>query len=419
MKAIFTFFLCSFFLLNVQAQTTQNFLFESDGFNLVGTYHIPDGNGPFPAVILVHGSGPTDRNATVPINDLVSNCLYPELVGQDFQPFLNIAEYLSSNGILVMTYDKRSLTHGAFLNPFTNTPYDFITDVNSAVDVLKERDDVDDKCIVLAGHSQGASFIPIVAKTRNDIAGLISLAGATQPIDSIVAKQNQKIYTDCFNQPKEGQEAFDAIIGLFAQVRSGSLPDTQPLEVKLPGSPKPMSFGFPVFWKDWIDISEEVIDNYKAADHATLIIHGDYDFNVDIEDSYELNASLKPARTQANFFQGINHFLSSSTSVEVHEPLLETMKDWILNVKSTVNTQEIVNKEENIKIKDYGSDLNINFTTDEYNSLNVYSINGVLLSTQSIENMQELNYTKGEQNGLLVFQFIGEHKIYTQKILNF
>jgi len=161
--------------------------FQSENLTLHGTLSIPEnGNSPFPLAILVHGSGPNDRNQTITLSGGNSQCLYPNLLNQTIRNFKDIADHLSEKGIAVLRYDKRTFTHGQTLNASEILVSDFVMDIESAISFGKSRSEIDVNNIFLIGHSQGSSLIPIAANNATGIKGLISHAGATTPIDSLL-----------------------------------------------------------------------------------------------------------------------------------------------------------------------------------------------------------------------------------------
>ncbi len=130
-----------------------------DSVTLGGTLTIPKSPGRHPAVILVSGSGPQDRDET--------------LMGH--KPFLVLADYLSRRGIAVLRYDDRgtAASTGEFENATTE---DFARDASAAVDFLKEHAQINPKEIGMAGHSEGGLIAPMVVGMRDDVSFVVLLA---------------------------------------------------------------------------------------------------------------------------------------------------------------------------------------------------------------------------------------------------
>ncbi len=143
---------------------------------LAGTLTIPPGAGPFPAVVLVTGSGPQNRNE--------------ELMGH--KPFLVIADYLSRNGIAVLRYDDRgtAASKGDFA---TATTFDFADDAESAFTFLAARKEVDAKRVGIAGHSEGGIIAPIVAARNPAVAFIVLLAGPGLRGDKLLEAQGSAV----------------------------------------------------------------------------------------------------------------------------------------------------------------------------------------------------------------------------------
>jgi len=133
---------------------------QAEGVTLAGTLTLPKGEGPFPAVILISGSGPQNRNE--------------ELMGH--KPFMVLADHLTKQGIAVLRYDDRGVAKstGDFASA---TSADFATDVEAGMAFLKSRKDIDAGKIGLMGHSEGGLIAPIVAAKSKDVAFAVLLAG--------------------------------------------------------------------------------------------------------------------------------------------------------------------------------------------------------------------------------------------------
>ena len=144
-------------------------------FKLAGTLTLPKGKSPFPAVVLVSGSGPQDRDET--------------LLGH--KPFLVLADHLTRNGIAVLRYDDRGVGKSAGKHD-SATSADFATDAFAAVTYLRGRKEIDSKRIGVMGHSEGGLIAPIVAAEHpEEVAFIVLLAGPGVPGDEVVQLQQQ------------------------------------------------------------------------------------------------------------------------------------------------------------------------------------------------------------------------------------
>jgi pimeloyl-ACP methyl ester carboxylesterase len=142
------------------------------GIELAATLTLPPGKGPFPAVVLITGSGQQDRDETL----------------LDHKPFLVLADALTRKGIAVLRSDDRG-AGGSGGDFAVATTADFATDVEAAVAYLKTRPEVDVHRIGLAGHSEGGVIAPMVAARNRDIAFIVMLAGTGVPGDQIIVAQ--------------------------------------------------------------------------------------------------------------------------------------------------------------------------------------------------------------------------------------
>jgi pimeloyl-ACP methyl ester carboxylesterase len=140
---------------------------------IVGTLTIPPGRGPFPAVLLIAGSGPNDRDES----------------GLGHKPFLVLADHLTRQGIAVLRVDKRGVgkTTGTFRE---SGMADFASDALAGVEYLKSRPEVDAKKIGLIGHSEGGSVAPMVAVQTRDVSYLVLLGAQGIPFYDLLVMQD-------------------------------------------------------------------------------------------------------------------------------------------------------------------------------------------------------------------------------------
>jgi len=185
--------------------TSEEVEFANGDVVLAGTLTIPEGTGPFPAVVTISGSGPQNRDE--------------ELFG--FRPFRVIADRLTRNGVAVLRYDDRGVG-GSSGNVQDATSEDFANDVRAAVALLSKRPDIDGRRIGLIGHSEGGIVAPMVAADASEnIAFIVMLAGPAVPGADILLAQGELIVRangggdDAVRQQRDLQER------IFEVVRAG------------------------------------------------------------------------------------------------------------------------------------------------------------------------------------------------------
>ena len=139
---------------------------------LAATLTIPPGKGPFPAVLLIVGSGPHDRDETI----------------MGHKPFLVLADYLTRKGIVVLRADKRGVGKSGG-NYSQAVMADFAWDAEAGVAYLKTRPEVNPHKIGLVGHSEGGIEAPMVAARNSDVAFVVMMAGPGVPGDEILGEQ--------------------------------------------------------------------------------------------------------------------------------------------------------------------------------------------------------------------------------------
>jgi hypothetical protein len=146
------------------------------GVSLAGTLTLPKGAGPFPAALLIAGSGPHDRDEAL----------------ANHRPFLVLADHLTKKGIAVLRYDKRGIGKSTG-SADKATTLDLAADAQAAIAYLKTRKEIDPAKIALVGHSEGAMIAPLLASQTKDVAWVVLLAAPATIGEDTLLHQSELI----------------------------------------------------------------------------------------------------------------------------------------------------------------------------------------------------------------------------------
>jgi len=171
--------------------------------HLAGTLTLPDGPGPFPAALLITGSGLQARDET--------------LLGH--KPFLVLADYLTRRGLAVLRIDDRTMG-GSTGDVIHATSADFATDVEAGVIFLASHKDIDHGKIGLIGHSEGGMIAPMVAVHDPTVAWIVLMAGPGIPGAKLLAEQGRLISLAAGQSPEAAAKASASNARIYAAVAS-------------------------------------------------------------------------------------------------------------------------------------------------------------------------------------------------------
>ena len=207
--------------VNPAAFTEASVTVGSAPWALPGTLSLPDGTGPFPAVVLVQGSGPSDRDETYGPN----------------KPFRDLAWGLASAGVAVLRYDKRTLVYGTQMATDANITVreETMDDAIAAVALLRRTPGVDSTRVFLAGHSLGAYLAPrIAAQVPGQLAGIVMLEAPSTPLLQLVLAQAEYLAGLQGSPSPSSETQLAALRAQVALAESPSLsPSTPPSELPL------------------------------------------------------------------------------------------------------------------------------------------------------------------------------------------
>jgi fermentation-respiration switch protein FrsA (DUF1100 family) len=276
--------------------TEQEVTVGNGEWSLPGTLTMPKGEGPFPAVVLVHGSGPNNRNEG----------------GSLIAPFRDLAWGLASQGIAVLRYDKRTLVYqdrlaaqGGDITVWEET----VDDAAAAVDLLLLTEDIDASNVFVLGHSLGGMLIPRIAGVSPQARGFVILAGVARPFEDLLLEQTEYIASlDGVVTPDE-QAMLDQTRKAVAKVKS---PDLSP---STPASELP----FGAWGGYWLDLrGYDPADSARGIGRPVLILQGGRDYQVTMEDFQRWEDALS-AMPNVTFktYSDLNHLFVTGTGKSV------------------------------------------------------------------------------------------------------
>jgi hypothetical protein len=187
--------------------------FQTEDSQLAGTLAIPEGRGPFPATIIIGGSGPFDRNGDV--DPRTGEALELSSTYRD------IAQALSREGFITLRYDKRGI--GNSTGEGGDFPEPSLRDLKAAVAFLKDNPSVDPERIALVGHSLGGLWALMEASEDPDIAAICLMATPAKPYGEVLVEQ-----IEWFVKAQGGNDTDVAAVvaqqrAIYDQLRSGEL----------------------------------------------------------------------------------------------------------------------------------------------------------------------------------------------------
>jgi hypothetical protein len=272
---------------------------------LPATLTRPVGGGPFPALVLVHGSGPNDRDETIGPN----------------KPFRDLAWGLAAKGIAVLRYEKRTRAHGPKIAAdataaFFTVKEETIDDAAAAVGLLRRRPGIDPGRIFVLGHSLGGMLLPRIASAVRDLepAGFVILAGATRPLPETMIRQVRYLAWLDGSISAAEQKSIDDLTAQAAAIRGLKESDR----------------GSAARWLNapaayWLDLNGyDPAAEARAIEQPLLVLQGGRDYQVTLED-FENWKNAMAGRADASFklYPACNHLFIEGKGIPSPDEYLD------------------------------------------------------------------------------------------------
>lgn len=251
---------------------------------LPGTLALPKGASaqkPVPAVVLVHGSGPQDRDETIGAN----------------RPFQDIARGLAAQGIAVLRYDKRTKARPQdFAGRDFNADDEVTDDAVAAVATLRTTEGIDPNRVYVFGHSLGGMLAPRIANASGHVAGLVLMAAPARPVLDLLLEQSQRQAARDGTVSPEERAMLEDLQARVDRVRGKG---------DVPSADTPMALPA-TYWRS-LDRIEPVRDAI-ALDQPILVIHGGRDIQVvEADRQHWLDQLSTHSNARLRHYPALNH----------------------------------------------------------------------------------------------------------------
>jgi dienelactone hydrolase len=297
----------------------RDFTVGSGEWQLPGTLTLPmSKSAPCPAVVLVHGSGPNDRDETVGAS----------------KPFRDLAWGLATKGVAVLRYEKRTKEHATrfIAEKIKITPKEeSIDDAVIAANQLRKTEGIDPKRVFVLGHSLGATLAPRIGKAGPEIKGLILMAGATRPIEDMIVEQTRYIFSLNREPSATDQKELSSLETKVAEIKKLTPADANSSKMLLNAPPA-----------YWLDLrAHDPVAEAKSLKQPLLILQGGRDYQVTPAQFDDWKKGLEGSpQVTFKLYPELNHLFvagkGKSTPQEyekggyVAEEVVSDIADWIL-----------------------------------------------------------------------------------------
>jgi pimeloyl-ACP methyl ester carboxylesterase len=267
--------------------TEYKITFGKEPYLIEGTLSLPRTDSKVPLAIIVHGSGPMDRDGTLSPNKM----------------YKDIAWGLASKGIATFRYDKRTYIYGMMMlgnkdSEKMTIEEEVVQDVLLAIEALSTQTGIDQKQIWIVGHSQGGMVAPMLASKSKKIKGIVMLAANARPLQDLLIEQVDYLQRISEDQSEASKQKTEQIIRQANYAKQENLPLTTPTD-SLP-------FGSNAAYWNYLNQYNQVKTAKKLKKTKIYIMQGQRDYQVTTED-YNIWRRELGEKADGILYEKLNH----------------------------------------------------------------------------------------------------------------
>ncbi|MBO9516633.1 MAG: alpha/beta hydrolase [Porphyrobacter sp.] len=319
--------------------------FDNPAFSevhLAGTLTLPEGKGPFPAAIMITGSGAQDRDETL----------------LDHKPFAVIADHLTRHGIAVLRFDDRGVGKSTG-NYGVATSADLATDANAAFAYLATRPEIRRDAIGFIGHSEGGMIGPIAMSTNPDVAYFVALAGPGTNLPQLMLSQRRLLTAQMGLSEEEINKQEPVMAALFKAIADADTPEAGYAAAMAVLTPEAKTaLGMPVDMDGALVVRQvsgpwfqyffkyDPVPNLARIKVPVLALNGSLDLQVPAKENLPVIREALKDNPDATVVElpGLNHLFQTAKtgSVGEYRDIEETFSPAALNLISDWISQRFV-----------------------------------------------------------------------------
>jgi len=297
--------------LNNYAGTEKKVVFTVGKKVHEGTLALPDGEGPFPLMVLIPFLEIQGKDQTFEVKGPELACLYPSLDGKKIRISKEISDYYTEKGIAVFRYDRNSIN---FVDEDLSqiSPSDELKTIAEGIQFCKTQEGVDSNVVVLWGFGSGGWLAYQLAEKRTDIDYIITYGMPMRPLEETLESKIKFTFNQCGSKdPEDMEEALKSMKSTLFQVEKNKI-----------ASGELVVGQFPKYWKGLIQLADASENLFKKSKLPTLTLYGTKDFEINEKDIHRAKESVRSYSKVENI-NGLYHYLHNGIEPHVHPSIFK------------------------------------------------------------------------------------------------